>query len=131
MCHGRKLPTSSMVQAHAVEGKSYLKPGAGFPSVRDFHRKLTSLEVDGEWKMQSLVRTENAADWVPDSIQFLYRDTVQMLKSIVANPRIAQYCKWAPERLYDGEKRRVYTDISSGDWWWRHQVTPMPDIIDY
>lgn len=122
MCHGRKLPTDSMIRAHAIEGKPYLKLGAGFRSVRDFHEKLASLEVDGEWEMRKLVRTENGADWVPESISFFYVDILQALKSIVANSRVTQHCKWAPERLYDGENRRVYTDISSGDWWWRHQV---------
>ena len=131
MCHGRKLPTNSMLEAHAMEQKLYLKPGIGFRSIREFHNKLTSLQTDGEWQMRELTHTENAADWVPTSIPFYYHDTLQALKSIVANSRIAQHCKWAPERFYDGENRRVYTDISSGNCWWRHQVALASIMVNY
>ena len=104
MCYiSQKLPTNSMIEAHAIELKIYLTPGVGFQSIRDFHNKLASLQTDGEWQMRELTRTENAADWVPTCIPFFYCDTLQVLKSIIANSRIAQHCKWAPERLYDGE----------------------------
>ena len=69
MCHGQQLPTNSMIEAHALEQKLYLKPGIGFRSTREFHNKLASLQMDGEWQMRELMRTENAADWVPMSTE--------------------------------------------------------------
>ena len=48
ICHDRKLPTNSMIEAHAIEQKLYLKPGIGFRSIREFHNKLTSLQTNGE-----------------------------------------------------------------------------------
>jgi hypothetical protein len=45
-----------------------------------------------------------------------------VLKDLIGDLKLAPYMKWYPEKLYDGSNRRVYMDLSTGDWWWRLQV---------
>ena len=100
-----------------------MKPGSGFKTVNDFQNRLSLLEqVGGEWFVAPLKATEQAYAWVPKVRQFYFKDTMAVLKDLIGDPKLAPYMKWYPEKLYDGSNRRVYTDLSTGDWWWRLQV---------
>jgi len=116
------------MKAHGIGPKTYHRNGdVSFKTIGEFHRKLESLDCDEEWCMKTLERLKDAAEWVPDSIPFYYRDSLQALRSIVSNPRVAEYCKWEPQKFFDAKENRVYTDVFSGNWLWDRQVaSPVP-----
>jgi len=119
-----KMKSDRIIKSSAVERHcSWIKEGCGFRSVKDFKRRINLLEPKGgEWFSAPLMATEEAYSWVPATRQFYFKNTMTVLKDVVGDPKLAQYMKWVPQRLYDESGRRVYTDIWNGDWWWRLQV---------
>jgi hypothetical protein len=100
-------------------------PGTAFRNLNDFFRKLDNLEqLGGCWSMAYVPDWNTAGRCVPNMTPFYYKDTMAVLKDLVGSPRYLQYMKWAPQKLYDGEGRRVYTDLWSGNWWPRIQACP-------
>ena len=53
-----------------------------------------------------------------------FRDVLACIRSLYGDPEFAQDLVIAPERHYvDRErKRRVYSEMHTGDWWWAVQV---------
>ena len=119
-----KIKSNRIIRRSGVESQcSWMKPGSGFKTVSDFKNRLSLLEqVGGEWFVAPLKATEQAYAWVPKVRQFYFKDTMAVLKDLIGDPKLAPYMKWYPEKLYDGSNRRLYTDLSTGDWWWRLQV---------
>ena len=55
-------------------------------------------------------------------VQFWYRDSLDVLKEILEDVRLAKDMKWAPERLINADGERLYSELWTGDWWPRIQV---------
>ena len=43
------------------------------------------------------------------------RDSMDVLKEIVADTRLAKHMKWAPEKLLNDKNQRLYMDLYSAD----------------
>jgi Plavaka transposase len=116
--------SNKMIRNVAVERYcSWIMPGKGFKSVRDFRKRLDQLPAKGgEWQQSYVTRGPTAPQWSPPMVQFWYRDSLDVLKDIVADVRLAKDMKWAPERLVNADGERLYSELWTGDWWPRIQV---------
>jgi hypothetical protein len=58
-------------------------------------------------------------------VELWSRNSLDMVKILIGNPRFKNYMRFAPERQYTSESRinRVYGDAWSTNWWWRMQVS--------
>ena len=117
--------SASQITAGAVEKNAkWIKPGCGFKSLNDFNKRLELLpSKGGEWVSKNLTRKVNSPAWVPENVQFWMRDSLETLKSIVGDVRLAQDMKWAPEKIYNSKGERIYSELWTGDWWPSMQVS--------
>ena len=120
-----KPQTVQEISTRAVEkNASWIKPGCGFKSVGDFKRRVAQLPAKaGEWHSSIILPGEDAPVWAPRMSEFWKRDTLQVLEDMVGDTRLASSMKWAPEKYYNSSGKRIYSELWSGDWWWRKQVS--------
>jgi len=102
---------------------SWIKPGCGFQSVKDYKDRMSHLPtVGGEWKSTYVCPGRAAPSWAPLEIKYYIRDSLEVLRFIVGDVRVANYMKWAPEKVWNHNREQLYSELWSGDWWWRMQV---------
>jgi hypothetical protein len=58
-----------------------------------------------------------------ETLELHFRNILACIRSIYSDPEFAQDLAVAPERHYaDQERRTVYSEMYTGDWWWAVQV---------
>jgi Plavaka transposase len=101
----------------------WIKPGCGFKSVADFRKRMSQLPAKGgEWRESFVLRGPTAPTWVPEFVSYWHRDSLEVLKDLVGDVRLAKDMKWAPEKLLNAKGERLYSELWTADWWWRMQV---------
>lgn len=57
-------------------------------------------------------------------ISLYYRDPLEAIRSLLCRPDLASSMTFAPRRVWIDEDKqtRVYSEIETGEWWWRNQV---------
>jgi hypothetical protein len=101
----------------------WIIPGKGFKSVSDFRKRLDQLPAKGgEWRQSYVTQGPTAPQWSPPIVPFWYRDSLDVLKEILGDVRLAKDMKWAPERLINADGERLYSELWTGDWWPQIQV---------
>jgi len=53
---------------------------------------------------------------------FYFRDLEDTIQYLLRQRAYAEHLVFAPRHEFDEEYNRVYTDMHTGDWWWRTQV---------
>ena len=59
-----------------------------------------------------------------EDLELWFRDPVDCVSELLANPAFINYISYAPERVYsDNEgKERIYDEAWTANWWWDMQV---------
>jgi hypothetical protein len=59
-----------------------------------------------------------------DPITLLYRDPLEAIADLIARPAFADAMQFSPRKIWKdvGKTKRVYSEMSTGNWWWRTQV---------
>lgn len=100
-----------------------IERGKGFKTMKEFDSCLAKLESKcGNFKKVRLTPGEAAPSWAPIQQDLWMRDTMTVLQHILGDIRFASAMKWGPEKLYNSDHQRVYSELWSGKWWWRKQV---------
>ncbi|KIO19238.1 hypothetical protein M407DRAFT_51818, partial [Tulasnella calospora MUT 4182] len=78
----------------------------------------------------SWLRLEFKVEGTDRPIECFYRDPMECIESLYANPTWAEVLHVAPERQYTdaAKSTRVYNEMNTGNWWWRQQVSLTPII---
>jgi len=127
--HARpKIQPEKQIQSVCVNSKhTYLKDSdAPFASVKQFMSCLDKIsDCQSNWQEVQINREEQTANMSWDStIRYWKRDTVAVLQEIFENPLLDGKCVWGPIKDHNSVADRVYTDLHTGDWWWKQQVAP-------
>lgn len=61
-------------------------------------------------------------EWMSQEYQAWFRDPVQLIRNLVANPDFKDEFDYAPYQEYDLQGKHRYQDLMSGDWAWRQAV---------
>ena len=119
-----KPKSQADVEHFAVEKNClWFKQGTGFESYNDFKNRVQELGESRQiWSSMYVRPTEEAPSWAPCSVEFWMRNSLDVLREMVADVRLGKDMKWAPEKLFNERNERLYTDLFSGDWWWETQV---------
>jgi Plavaka transposase len=66
-------------------------------------------------------------------LQFWYRDPLECIKSLYANPAFTKHLSHAPEKQYSDDSctDRLYNEMNTGDWWWETQVCNFAFELDH
>ena len=53
-----------------------------------------------------------------------YRDPIGAVQYLLSNSALQEGIQWSPRKVYEdeGKTRRLFSDMSTGDWWWDTQV---------
>jgi hypothetical protein len=101
----------------------WIIPECGFKSLYDFKKRIDLLPAKGsEWASKNLKPKQDSPSWVPQHIEFWIRDSLEILKGMIGDVRLAEEMKWAPEKIYNSKNERIYSELWSGDWWSDMQV---------
>lgn len=74
-----------------------------------------------DWTMKRLKLTGNQGNQM---VEFWKRNTLDSVKMLLFNKKLAQEMHWAPEKHWISRKKgkRRYGDMHKSKWWWRMQV---------
>ena len=53
-----------------------------------------------------------------------YRDPIGAIQYLLANSALQEGIRWSPRKVFEdeGKMQRLFSDMSTGDWWWDTQV---------
>ena len=71
--------------------------------------------LSSEWQ-------EATMDIEGTSTPYWYRDPIAAISYILGHPPFKDYLCYAPIRDRDASGERLYSEMWTGDWWWRTQV---------
>lgn len=83
-------------------------------------------ERAGEWT----TRTLSFKDRPEDTFTIRYRDPIEAIKSLWADPGLADDFTYAPQKVYsdDSKEKRIYNEMWTGKWWHVLQVR-LPAVL--
>ena len=94
--------------------------------MNDFNAMVDALECGPDWSEQVVSIT------TPDSSELFVvhkRNPVDIVRHLIGLVRLRAQMHYGPEQhtviTVNGEKVRVYSEMWTGDWWWRMQVSTM------
>ena len=91
----------------------------------DWERRVQQVSVKGgQFEREFVLRSAGDPSWVPAALRFHKRNSLDILREIVGDVKVAEHMKWAPEKVYNSKGDRLYSELWTGDWWWRMQVFP-------
>jgi hypothetical protein len=119
-----KLLPANVIQKVAVDGgDAFIPADLAFSSTNDFLARIDQLSaLQSTWRQGTLTNQRSGVSWATD-VKFWHRDPLAVLQEIFENPDLKDSCVWEPVKQYNSEGDRVYTDMYTGDWWWRLQVS--------
>ena len=98
-------------------------PDSGFKNLQDYKNRMREIpEVGGRWIQGYINPNERAPSWAPTEILYYFRNVEDVLRRMIGDTRLATSMKWAPEKLFNSKNERLYSELWTGDWWWRTQV---------
>lgn len=95
-----------------------------FKSAYTLHRCLDQLPRAGPvWKSVILSPNTGTPKEGTPSMLF-YRDPVGTVQYLLSNSALQEGIQWSPRKVFvDNRKtQRLFSDMSTGDWWWDTQV---------
>ncbi|KAG8865445.1 hypothetical protein FRC20_009827 [Serendipita sp. 405] len=104
---------SDYVKAHPLSYKTS----------KALHSRIEEIAYTGpEWKFQLLVPSYGTPI---GTVEFLYRNPMEVIQYLFSRPALAESMEYEPKRIYRDESKeeRLYSEMSTGDWWWRVQNT--------
>jgi hypothetical protein len=94
-----------------------------FDTWGDWERRVQQVsQKGGQFERTFLLRSQRDPEWAPPALRFYKRNSLEILKEIVGDVKVVEHMKWAPEKVYNSKGDRLYSELWTGDWWWRIQV---------
>jgi hypothetical protein len=104
--------------------------GVNHPVSSVYHVKQRIDEMEDGLGHQSWTRETTNGQWTdahPEPISFYRRDILTCARWLLRQPAYDGQLKYAPERHFNEEGGRIYTEMHTCDWWWEKQVcVPLP-----
>jgi hypothetical protein len=98
------------------------KQPLSFQSGATMRERIETLPNAGpRWKELAV----SPGDGTPlDPITLLYRDPLEAVADLLAHPAFADAMQFSPRKIWKdvGKTKRVYSEMSTRNWWWRTQV---------
>ena len=95
-------------------------PKGHFKSAHTLAKKVENIEPDGlgkQWVM-STIDYDAAGSETP----YYWRDPVNVVRDLLQNPAYQNDLIYTPSKLSGKFGERIYGELDTGDWWWKHQV---------
>jgi len=90
--------------------------GVGYKSGHTWRNKMRALIDEPAWQ-------QGTVDFhLQRGVIFFYRDVEQCIRYLLRQKAYAQYLVFKPQKDFDRQGNRVYTEMHTADWWWDTQV---------
>ena len=111
-----------MIEMHA---RDPYPPESRFDSYQHFTDTIDNIEYNLPWTSAILdvppaLKKANSGWNVP--LTFHYRNAMDCIRSLFGQPSFLDHMDYASKRLFDAQGNRIYTDLSSSNWWWEIQT---------
>ena len=95
------------------------KLGLSYKNSKELNTIVDKLPTRPKFRKEEITISGQAFD-------VYHRDILECIQSLLGDPEFADKLKFAPEKHYTGPDRlnRVYSDVYTGKWWWKVQVSP-------
>ncbi|KZV88704.1 hypothetical protein EXIGLDRAFT_751545 [Exidia glandulosa HHB12029] len=95
----------------------------GLKSVKDINDTVAELPSPARFHYREI-----RLDGTDETFDLFWRNALDVVRDLFADPTFAGQLKFVPERHYADRERlsRLYNEFNSGDWWWQTQVL-LPD----
>jgi len=92
-------------------------------SARDIKISIDQLPAPASFNHQEVF-----ASGVAEPFDLYWRNPLEVIGDLLADPNFADNMAFAPERRYTdiNRKSRLYNEMHTGDWWWEIQVRTHP-----
>jgi hypothetical protein len=94
-----------------------------FKSGAALRDRIAQISFPGpRWKAQTIVPPDGTPS---EAVELFYRDPMEAIRYMLSRPALAEHLTFTPKRVYmhENSNDRVYSEMSTGDWWWRTQVS--------
>jgi hypothetical protein len=105
--------------------------GLSWKNYYELHQIVDCIPTRAPWKKTTL----RMSDGLDDVHVIYYRDALDCIRTLWANPAFADKMVFAPERVFVRDPNnpeaqcRVYNEMWTGDWWWNLQELFPTDTI--
>ncbi|KAG6848387.1 hypothetical protein H0H93_000646 [Arthromyces matolae] len=81
------------------------------------------VEINAKGDLPDIEKDPTGQTMRHETVELWFRDPVECVKELVANPAFQETMSYAPEKIFaDAEgKMRVINEMNTGDWWWEIQ----------
>lgn len=102
--------------------------GVKWRTAEGFYKAVDSLDAGPHWKCKLLPvkgDLDSAGAVQVETVEFLYKDLLEIVKSLLEDPDLADDSIYCPTREYtdNSKKNRIYSEAMTGDWAWELQVS--------
>jgi hypothetical protein len=100
-----------------------------FTSAYSLFKKLDGLTYElgmHTWKSGKVCFTRPDASNVATNLrftQFFYRNPITCIEFLLRQTAYKEHMTYAPLKVYNEMNERVYSELYTGDWWWKVQVS--------
>ena len=85
----------------------------------ELHGILDNLPLPSRFVHQSIAVTGHVGTY-----DLFYTNPVDVLRELLADPTFEDDMTWAATKCFDSDGKRIWTEMTSGDWMWEMQVSP-------
>lgn len=97
-------------------------------SAKDLHATIDAVQMgDAPWAVYQIQYqgprpAGMAPKWMSETYELVTRDTSVVLRNQLATTEFKGKVNYTPYRQFDGQRRRVWSNLMSGDWAWSQAV---------
>lgn len=116
-----RVQPRGLIEATCVNAE-FLAEGVAFRSIDDFFGRLNIMRQTYVPWTNTTIRPANGTKNPWANPTYWKKNTLAVLQEILENPALDGKCVWAPVRQFNDDGERIFTDMHTGDWWWKMQV---------
>jgi hypothetical protein len=128
---GQPVPQAKIRRLFKEENEAPIfHTDAKFKSLDEMFKLIDHITYDLPWTEDiievpvKMARDKNRQSY--RELKFYYRNSLDCVKALFGEPTMKEHMDYRPKRVFDAESHRIYTEMSTGNWWWRVQEQ-LPD----
>jgi hypothetical protein len=87
-----------------------------FRSGYTFYKQTNKMVADPEWQ------TGTVEYALRPKSEFKYRDIIECIRYLLSQRAFVNHMLWEPEKVYNADGDRIYSEMNTASWWWDQQV---------
>ena len=109
---------------HALQISAQFNGTLSFESAHTLHSRLNKLPHTGPVLKSVTLSPKTGTPKRGTPPVLFYHDPIGAVQYLLSNSALQEGIQWSPQRVFKdkGKTHHLYSDMSTGDWWWDAQV---------